>query len=641
MIRGDNGAIGINLMSANGNIGSENAPLIVSENPMIVTGYDADAYGINVIADGNIFAHITKNDMGETAAGGSSIHAEDNAYGISLTSSNGNLGSVDNPIIVSGNPVAVTVTGSGGGATESAYGIRLSATGGSSEVFAAITGNDLSYDISAEDYAYGIYVFNPSGGIGAEGSPIIISGNPITTTTSVDQSLGMFLLSGLDLFANIVDNDLSNGIEGADYVAGIHLYSSGGSIGSETTPVIIAGNPITVNGPYAGTDSYGMYLDANGVGSNIFAHIIGNDMSGGVYGVDTAHGIYMEANNMGSATNPVIVYGNPMTVTADTSNAGSVAHGIYLNSIDTLFASITGNDMSNGISANTEVYGIRLNSANGNIGSDLNPVIISKNLIKATTDTTVVGSDAYGIWLQAPAAAAGNIFASITGNDMSNTITGADHVYGMYILGNSVGSTTNPLLISGNTIAATSTGNEGYGVYVQSPGDIYGYITGNDMMNSIQGDDRAWGINVYSSGGSLGSATTPFVISRNLINASAGNSTAVGISLHGAVDVFTSMLSNYMEVTSASANAYGGYVIAGNLIGNVGSIATFFNDNSGEIDGAIDTYMLFLNTGNVGGGNYVMWYGNTLIPAGGAWNGSYGPNNEVEQNFGAGDTIMP
>ncbi|MBN1574159.1 MAG: inverse autotransporter beta domain-containing protein, partial [Deltaproteobacteria bacterium] len=652
MVRGNDNAYGINFLSPNGNVGSETSPVIVSGNPMFVTGYNSNGYGINIWAGNNLFAAITGNYMGETASGGSSIHGELEAYGIRLRAVNGSMGSAACPVIVSGNPVSVNATGSGL-PNVSAYGIRLEEAAGTG-IFAAVIGNDLSHNISAEDYAYGISIYNLTSGMGSEACPVIISGNPITATSDPGEAYGIHLHSTTGSFAAITGNDLSNTITGGSNATGIYLLSTAGSLGSETRPVIIAGNPMTVNCPYAGSISYGMYLNANGAGSNIFANVVGNDMSGGVSGVNSAYGIYMSADGIGSESNPVIVSENPMTVTAALTAVGSIAHGIYFSSVNNIFSSIIGNDMSNTITANAEAYGIRLNSAAGNIGTDLRPVIISGNSITATVDTGVLTSDAYGIWLQAPAAAAGNIFASITGNDMSNTITGADHIYGMYILGNSIGSATSPLFISENLIAATSTGNDAYGIYIQSINDVFGSITGNNMLNNIRGSGGTYGIQLFSTSGSLGSAASPLLISGNAMSVTSSANLAYGTYLYGALDVFANIKHNYMDIVSTTSAAFGGYIIGFNLIGNVASTPTIFYDNSGIVNGAVDRYMLYLDTGTVGGGNYVLWGENGFRPAGGdgTWSGNYDvgetlPQPLVDQDqpvrtdFGAGDVITP
>lgn len=120
--------------------------------------------------------------------------------------------------------------------------------------------------------------------------------------------------------------------------------------------------------------------------------------------------------------------------------------------------------------------------------------------------------------------------------------------------------------------------------------------------------------------------------------------TACGMYLSSASsDIIASITGNTLNSSSDSLIAFGAYLEAGGLIGDVTGTYTYFQNNSGTIDRASSRYMLYLDTGTPGGGNYVNWTGNTFTPLNGGaastWSGNYGTSNEVEENFGVGDTL--
>ncbi|MBN1574899.1 MAG: hypothetical protein JW984_17015, partial [Deltaproteobacteria bacterium] len=215
-----------------------------------------------------------------------------------------------------------------------------------------------------------------------------------------------------------------------------------------------------------------------------------------------------------------------------------------------------------------------------------------------------------------------------------------------------LGSETRPVIISGNSIDATSTGNEVFGIFILRTGagasDIYSVITGNKMLN-LQSNNAAYGIRLYSFNGSIGSAASPVIISGNLLDVTSNANIAYGTFLHSSGNIFANIKHNYMDVTAAT-NAYGGNLESGSgIIGDVTSLATSFYKNAGTIIGTNNRYMLILD-GTVNGGNYVNWKENSFTPVGGAWSGNYnigdslpapGGPGPVQTNFGAGDTITP
>ena len=307
------------------------------------------------------------------------------------------------------------------------------------------------------------------------------------------------------------------------------------------------------------------------------------------------------------------------------------AYGIRLLSDDDFFATITGNDMSNTIIETNNANGIRLD-AGGYIGSETSPVIISGNPMTVKADNGVGGgNNAYGILLSAN----NDVYATITGNDMLNSIWGNRYATGIYLsANNSIGSEMRPVIISGNPMTVTANVDNASGItlYANS-GDIFATIVGNDMSNTIWGNRNAHGINLGSPTGNIGSETRPLIISGNPMTVTAVNEDAYGIRLDVANDIFANVKRNYMNITSTGAVAYGGYMEAGNLIGDVTSLASFFYKNSGTVNGATDRYMLYLDTGNPSGGNFVNWAGSSFTPLGGAWSGNYGTLNQLWHNF--------
>jgi len=352
-----------------------------------------------------------------------------------------------------------------------------------------ITNNE--FKISFGGLAYGIRA-DIGTGIGTAANPIIIANNSFDVTSTGDNAYGINLhATNVDgIFAKIIGNDMSNTIWGADNAYGIVLAASGGGvIGSETSPVIILGNPMTVTGE--DNDAYGILLNAD---RDIFAYVTKNDMSNTIEGAIVSGAVYgirlnSSLGNIGSETRPVIISGNPMTVTANNGDA----YGISIENsaaapAGNIFAAITNNDMTGMIRADDEARGINLESISGNVGSATTPVIISGNPMIVTG----YNSDAYGvnIW------AGDNLFAGITGNYMGETASGGSAIHGLLrtygirlrAAGGDMGSAASPVIVSGNPISVTSTGTSvplgnAYGIRLEGTGinsDIFAYITGND-----------------------------------------------------------------------------------------------------------------------------------------------------------------
>jgi hypothetical protein len=351
-------------------------------------------------------------------------------------------------------------------------------------------------------------------------------------------------------------------------------------------------------------------------------------MSGRIWGDNRTYGIYLISGdgNSGSETSPVTISGNRMAVTSGNDEA----YGIYFGAHDDLFAAITDNDMSGGISGYDNAFGIYLSSISGDIGSETSPVTISGNRMVVTSRDVL----AFGIRIWAVY----DIFAAVTGNDMSGGIWGDNRAYGIYInSGSGIGSETAPVTISGNRMAVKS-GNNAYGIYIIADNDLFAKITGNDMSGGISGAWPAYGIYLNSSGGGIGSETTPVTISGNHMAVKSGNANALGIYIITDNDLFAAICGNRMDILAAN-DAWGAYLHS--FSGAIGSAATptLFQNNSGTITGLISRYMLWIE--DAVSGSSVNWAGSSFTPVGGGWSGNYPVNTWWIQDNLIGGTITP
>ncbi len=248
-------------------------------------------------------------------------------------------------------------------------------------------------------------------------------------------------------------------------------------------------------------------------------------------------------------------------------------------------------------------FAVGINSTfTGSLGTERNPAIISGN----TFNIESTGNVAYGIHLYTYGAD-NDIFAKITGNDMSGGILGDTESCGIYLIsstGSNIGSETRPVIISGNTINVRSNNNGACGIHFYTPDYIFAEISKNYMSN-IQGNSYAVGCLLYVVNGGI----------------------------------FADINKNYMNVVS-NTNAYGAYLRSGNLIGNA-SLTTRFNGNYGTIDGAITRYILWLEDAGGTTSSYVNWAGNVFTPENGGapsvWSGNY--PNPYPANPGLVDSI--
>jgi len=490
-----------------------------------VTGSD---YCIDILAGaGGSGIKITNNLFEMSRAG--------DAHGIHSNIA-GSLGTEQNPIIIANNSFNIRST------VSTAYGIDLRNVGAGNDIFAKITNNDMSWGIWGNDYAYGIYLYSGSAGIGTEISPVTVSGNRMAVTGRNSNAYGIRLNSENDLFAVITNNDMSGGIWGDDYAYGIYLSSFSGGIGTETSPLIISGNPMAVtssNGNANGMDFGAM--------NDIFADITNNDMSKGIWG-DYAYGISLSSINggIGSQRRPAIVSGNRMIVGSDLISAS----GISLYADDDIFAAVTNNDMSGGIWSNgSGADCIYIVSNNGNLGSETRPVIVSGNRMIARDNN----NSAYGIYLYAD----GDLFVGITGNEMK--VISPSNAVGVYSL--AIGDLF--AAVTGNEMELFAA-DDAYGVFFQANGDLFAAVTDNEM--EVFAADDASGAYLRCAAGAIGSLTAPTLFQNNsgLIVSSGGNDSYL-LELDGGI------ASSYVNWTGNSFDVFGG-VWSGNYPGANGPV---------------------------------------------------------------------
>jgi hypothetical protein len=428
------------------------------------------------------------------------------AYGIYAGIVNG-IGTEASPLVIRNNTISVV-------SNPDAYGISLFSerTSGSGEnrIFAVIEDNTIS--VSGNSWMRGIYVkanyrtpqyMPPTTGtsyIGSATSPVVISGNTIVANSIYGNAYSISLEGATGIFADITDNNLSSTGGSSGNAYGIYLnnpITNVGSIGSEAVPVTISGNAITARAPAANYligNAYGINLTSQ---NNLFAEITGNNLAGGV-GINAlggAVGIGLKSNygSIGSSLAPVIVDNNILHVTMTGTDAlySISAYGINISGRTGLFAEVTNNDMSAGVSALRNAYGIYLTTTLGDIGSRTLPVLVSGNNLNVLSRSTLSYYSGYGIYEQSQA----DLFSHIT----DNTIAVKGYTaYGAYLrtststgtIGDFASSPQAPVLFTGNsgTVDGTNATNARYLLYL--------YSTGAAGGNYV--DLGSWSSNVFT-----------------------------------------------------------------------------------------------------------------------------------------------
>ena len=311
-----------------------------------------------------------------------------------------------------------------------------------------------------------------------------------------------------------------------------------------------------------------------------------------------------------------------------------------------------------GISGYSSTYGIYLNNptANvGSIGSEAAPVTISGNAI-AARGTDMYGGIGYGVNLRSQ----GNLFAEVTDNNMASGfgITGLASAAGIMAtsVNGSIGSAVTPLIVDNNVLHVTTTGTNltyavsAYGVNIGGRTGLFAEVTNNNMSAGVSAPRYAYGIYLNTTTGDIGSRTLPTLISGNSLNVTATTTaltyaTGYGIYEQSQADLFSHIINNTLTVKGYTA--YGTSLRTALSTGTIGDFLSspqapvLFTGNSGSVDGTnAARHMLYLYSGSAAGGNYVDlggWSSNVFTPYQNGvlstWNGNYGPNNVVYENF--------
>jgi len=572
-----------------GDLGISGDPLGISGNDMRVTASSGAAMGIELFSRGDLFADVVGNDLsggitGPGVAYGIELHAD---FGLGFD------GTTVDPVIVNGN--LITVAG------DESMGIVLDSL---DSIFSEVTNNIMTGGVTGDSLATGIYLRTSGTHIGYDGPntlPVLIDNNTMTITATAGDAFGLHLEAPGSIFADITNNNMSGGITG-NSAYGINLYSMFGNIGYDgaaITPVLIDDNAMIVTGTttsgygvrmygvdvfadvtnndmtrgITGPSAYGMSLfSQNDMGAagdglfvsgndmrvtgttgaalgiqlfsygDLFADVVGNDLSGGITGPGVAYGIELHANGVigadGASINPVYIYDNTMIV------SGDQVLGIALDSVGSIFASVSYNDLSGGITGESLSKGIYLNTTGGHIG--YNGLATSWVPIEFNRMTvTSTAGDAYGLHLEAP----GSIFAGITGNNMSGGITG-NNAYGTYLYSSSgsIGSSIVPVLIDNTAMTVTGATGGANGILLFARDDIFADITNNNLTGGITGETIAYGIAVASTGGSIGyDGTTnidPVLLDTNSMVVTSHTGSARGIFFNSPEYIFTDILNN-------------------------------------------------------------------------------------------------
>jgi len=329
---------------------------------------------------------------------------------------------------------------------------------------------------------YGVFANDPGGAA----SDVHITGNTFDVS---NYAMWFNYATGIEGLV-IRNNDIAVDPSGGNSIF-LQFLAPGSHIGTAGSPVIINGNRIT------GSSGIGLYS-----AGDMFAEITDNTVSIGGSGGSGITGINVTSTDGncgfdGTTITPVLVKRNIITINA--VNGG--ATGINLEANAALFAEITDNDLTGGITARFNAEGIRMNS--GSIGTDgttVAPVLVENNFMAVTSDN----STAVGL----ACTANGPILSRITNNNMSGGITGNWYAYGILLVSNSslIGDsslpTPAPTLVRNNTGAITGgayryqlwldTGTPGGGNYVD--------WTGNSFTPA--GGDGTWDGN-YDTGEAL------------------------------------------------------------------------------------------------------------------------------------------
>ena len=424
-------------------------------------------YGVYITgdSDGSTVAgnRITGGSYGVFLTGdtdGNSIEANDlsgNTNAIYATSSTGQGNSyVDNDLSSSGGwsiriGYDLDFTVSGNDMTGSAYGIGLENMDGVS-----LSGADV--DLSGIGAGYGVYLANVTNSTVSDITTgaavgVFVAGGGGNEISGVEASWDGATAGGTGFLFSSSSNNTTTNSTSTNRVYG--LFITGDSDGNA-----VAGNRV------AGS-TYGVYL----TGATDGNRIEGNDLSDNLHPIraweSTGQGNAYIDNDLSDSTGWSILIANDVDFMVSGNDMTGSVYGIGLRDLDGVSLSGADVDLS-GIGAGFGVY--LLNVTNSTV-SGITSGAATGVYVTGGGGNEIVNVDAS--WGGATAGGYG-VRLSNTSNNTTTNSTSTNHVYGLYMDGDSDGNT-----FMGNRVTATT-----YGVYMAGSTDG-NTIEGNDLSGNV------------------------------------------------------------------------------------------------------------------------------------------------------------
>ena len=485
----------------------------VENNSINVVSNFGSGYGIYCEGEDNLNANIYDNDMSYKANYGGGIYGAGESYGIRLVT--------EDPLLERGD-IFTSIQKNN---------IYLYTTSGNATGISCSSDKDLTSVIGgAED-----------------------SANYLAVRSENASGYGI-RLGGISNFYSIIKNNRMLGeVQGRDGAYGIFLYGNNiGRLNTDTyVPVDISDNKMVLtstDGP-AGGITCTTFLDGD---HSLFANIKNNEMNvrGGVNGYDTSWGISLYSSDiLGSVEVPLVLENNTMKVMSQNDKA----YGIYAIG-KSIFANNINNNMSEGITGETEAYGIRMDGDN-----------ITANL----TDMPMV--------VRANTGTAGGVFLNAN-NELTASIKNT-YEYDPMIVSSETGDAFGIYLKSGETLVSevgadgpsiklttSSIGGSAYGISAESETSLVFKAVNYDMSGGIFGGKNSVGFKLVS--GDLLNAD----IAENPIVVRSGSDEAAGILL-----VAKSILGSYednSQITTESLNSESYRIIDAKIVQNISELNT-------------------------------------------------------------------
>jgi hypothetical protein len=474
-------------------------------------------------------------------------------------------------------------TETAGGGTADLASLMIWGSGQPHPVFGTITNQLSGYPTVADELILG------GGAVDVFGTTY--TGTNGITVNGADANIHHNYFSGNDWgiqvnsgSAAITDNLIGGGLAGLSPMGRCGIYADGGAISSISRNTIdtvsngggygiyfynlpsvastaISENSISVDDTM-GTIAAGIFFSTCGPISNtaITSNTIGVavDNTGYAYGIGAVYGtgdygLEIAGNRITVSGAPVGAWGIDLeapagSISADihdnpliTVSGSGNSYGINLKAYHTIYARITGNDLSGGISGSgvsDGVYGISLITdphpvteiydIGGIGGSDL--LIANNNLGGAGVLATGVGGFACGIDIHARS---GNLYA---------------------LASNGGGIIDNTVIANASDLSGTDRG-WAYGIFAETREDLAATITGGSVTSDGLG---AWGIGLVADLGDLNTLISVPTINATGTGAYANGYEADGIYLEaGNMDADVAITDTDITVSAPNSFAYG------------------------------------------------------------------------------------